>query len=299
MFTISAVKRSVWVLAFLVALVACSGGGSPTGGAAEEGSVAPATGTYSLDGNGLEFLVLEDDARFCLLAEGMTLGGTYEVDGTALTLTADGDHLGPQTGTIEGDVITDPDGEEWIRSADVDTGSCRNTTDDAMLPSLLDALAEGISTAPWPSHVDDAAAALDRLPRVINGYRADPPHPVDVGPATVTVTFPDPAYDGPVSGVSVLVLRVPPSITAAKLVDATAHMGFVLGDERTHLDADEPVPLVLGRILEVEGAGKLPDGHDGYLAVWSRRGGHVAFAVIADDLRSLSEGFAAVLASTS
>jgi len=125
----------------------------------------------------------------------------------------------------------------------------------------------------------------------------NPAHPVAVGSGTVSATFPDPNYPGPVSGVSILVIRVPRSLTAAQLVDATAHLGFGLRDETKRLDPDEPVPLVVAEIVEVEGAGKLPAGHSGYLAIWSTRGGPAAFAVIADGLRSLTDGLAAVSAA--
>jgi hypothetical protein len=296
MFAIDAMKRTVWLLAFVATALAACSRGSSTGATSASPTVQ---GVYAVDGASAEYLVLQEHGRFCFMEQGLVTVGTYEVHGTSLTLTPDVEGLGPQTGTIDGDVVTDPDGMEWVRSTEIDPSSCEAATHASPLPSLLDELADQIASPGWPRDVDEAKGALERLPRSIGGYRAASPHPVGAGSGTIVATFPDPKYPGPVSGVSVLVLRVPASLTPSQLVDATAHMGFALRNETKRLDVDETVPLVVGEIAEVEGAGSLPTGHVGYLAVWSTRDGHAAYAVIADGLRSLAGGIEALEVSVS
>ena len=62
-------------------------------------------------------LELKSDGTFAGMIKGRPTPmatGTYKVDGTVITLTTDGSSK-PETGKIEGDIITDPDGGTWTR----------------------------------------------------------------------------------------------------------------------------------------------------------------------------------------
>jgi zinc-ribbon domain len=73
-------------------------------------------GKYIHETNNADSLTLNSDKTFSLTEQGLTVSGTYEVTGNSITLTATSvQGLPPQTGTIDGNTITDPDGERWTK----------------------------------------------------------------------------------------------------------------------------------------------------------------------------------------
>jgi hypothetical protein len=235
-------------------------------------------------------LVLADDGSFCISEDGFGLVGSYAIDAEHLTLRPTEEGLGEEAGSIDGDVITDPDGERWIRTEDAPAcaeSSIPSGTEAG--PGAVGELAFTIRDVRWSGRFGDALGLLRSAHRSIGDLRAAPPRPVKGGSGTVSLTYPEPGYPGPVSGVGILLLPVPSGATPAQMVNATAHLGFALRGETKLLDEGEPVPLVLGQIVDVEGAGKLPAGHEGYIATWSTRGGDVVYAVLASSIRSLSQ----------
>ncbi|HXJ65874.1 MAG TPA: hypothetical protein VNN79_19120 [Actinomycetota bacterium] len=99
----SAAGALVLVLAVAV-LSACSSGG-------DDSSVA---GSYLSPGKGA--IVLAPDGRFAIVEANRTAAtGTYSIDGNKITFTIGGQKAG--TGTIEGDKLTDPDGNVFTKVA--------------------------------------------------------------------------------------------------------------------------------------------------------------------------------------
>lgn len=60
------------------------------------------------------YLELNDDGTFFLKDLNMNVSGRYEISGSTITLKP-GQGLSTKKGRIEGNIITDPDGEKWIR----------------------------------------------------------------------------------------------------------------------------------------------------------------------------------------
>jgi hypothetical protein len=60
-------------------------------------------------------IVLSEDGRFSVAQANKTVvSGTYELDGSKITFTIGGKNAG--TGTIEGDKLTDPDGNVFVKT---------------------------------------------------------------------------------------------------------------------------------------------------------------------------------------
>lgn len=59
-------------------------------------------------------MVLGRDGTPQVVEASGTVNGTYEISDTKITLKPS-DGLSSKTGKIQGDVITDPDGERWVK----------------------------------------------------------------------------------------------------------------------------------------------------------------------------------------
>ena len=73
-------------------------------------------GKYIHEKNSSESLTLDSEKTFTNVETTMTVRGTYEVSGTTITLTPTNPAGLPSlSGTINGNTITDPDGERWTK----------------------------------------------------------------------------------------------------------------------------------------------------------------------------------------
>lgn len=74
-------------------------------------------GTYISSKDSRVILELKTDGTFAGMLRGQTTPlatGTYKVEGNVITLTTSGANK-PETGKIDGDIITDPVGDTWTR----------------------------------------------------------------------------------------------------------------------------------------------------------------------------------------
>lgn len=270
----------------LVVLMTACAGNDAAPVASDELVDEAATGSYVRQGYPDDVLVLAGDGSFCLRQEGWSFGGTYEVDGGTLTMTTDDIGSVEETGTIEDGLIVDPGGERWTRSENA--GACvasaePEPADSEEAVAGSDALLDALADVAWPLTFDEAVAVLERLPHEVGGYEGGELKRSGGAEPVASVAFPDPTYEGPVSGAEFIVLSVFGGFTAAESVDVTAHLGFGLRGEVRRLGDAEEVPAVVGRIEVVEGAGELPADHPRYLAVWApSRSSEVVYVVMAE-----------------
>jgi len=74
-------------------------------------------GTYVSNKDARVSLELKRDGTFAGMVKGRptpVATGTYKIEGTVITLATEGGGR-PETGKIEGDIITDPGGDTWTR----------------------------------------------------------------------------------------------------------------------------------------------------------------------------------------
>src|SRR5262245_5863535 len=219
MFMLHTARRVILTAVAAFVLASCSGSGSSPGSAVPETSHA---GGYALEGSTTDFIVLGEDGRFCVSEQGGAMGGTYEVEGDQITLKADRDPLGEAVGSIEGDVLVDPDGQRWVRTQDAPDDCAVPGGDGAGVVSTGPVMST-LASVPWPTGFAGAVDALRSLPSEVGGYPASPGHVV-ASAGTASVAFPDPGYPGPMSGVTIVAMRVPAEMTPGKVVGATADM---------------------------------------------------------------------------
>jgi hypothetical protein len=114
------------------------------GPACSSGSDVEAAGDYALEGSSPGILELHVDGSFCLIQEGAEVDGTWSATGEDLSLTAKSvvredrtitpePDQATEEGKIQGNTITDPEGDEWVRtdSPPIDCPSDRSTRSEA------------------------------------------------------------------------------------------------------------------------------------------------------------------------
>jgi len=103
-------KRPATVLVFL--LVLC--GIFLIGSACCETAVCSVCGTYVNQENQSDFLELKPDGTFYQEEAGISLYGTWEIEGNTITLRLEGLPFAVKV-TIQGNTIIDPDGIPWVK----------------------------------------------------------------------------------------------------------------------------------------------------------------------------------------
>ena len=85
-------------------------------------SSTSAVGTYLHATNSAEYIKLNPDGTFTavdhtIFSNGSIASGTYKIDGTAIVLTFINPPGGTGHGTVQGNVLIDPDGERWVKQS--------------------------------------------------------------------------------------------------------------------------------------------------------------------------------------
>lgn len=81
-----------------VIIISCSGGGTK----------------YYNEHNNSYYMELKDDGTFYVKDMYVDVSGRYQISGSTITLTP-GAGLPPKKGKMDGNTITDPDGEKWVK----------------------------------------------------------------------------------------------------------------------------------------------------------------------------------------
>ena len=71
-------------------------------------------GVYIKHGNPSEFIELKSDGSYVSSERGVTLNGTYEIDGARLTLECP--EAGQSSGRLDGDKIIDNENQTWVKT---------------------------------------------------------------------------------------------------------------------------------------------------------------------------------------
>jgi len=83
---------------------------SQSGGGTKYYMALGSTGSVNKD----YYLELGDDGSFLLNDLNMNVSGTYEISGNTITLKP-GQGLSTKKGKIDGNTITDPEGQKWVK----------------------------------------------------------------------------------------------------------------------------------------------------------------------------------------
>ena len=134
--------------------------------------------------------------------------------------------------------------------------------------STIAAIEEAVLATDLPTTYDEARVLASSLPRQLGGLTTEGPVETGDEPPTTVVSYgQDRAH--PLAGVEFLVLGNAPGVTAADMVNATAHLGFGLDEESSSTAGDEEFPRVIGHVVLLEGVGRLAAEDQGYLATWA------------------------------
>jgi hypothetical protein len=298
-------RLSLALCALAIALApACSS--SSDGNAwktASDGSAAgaDAVGSYQRSGSATDVLVMHGDNTFCFLQDGFTVEGTYLLESSNVllhmqTATADGQEIpiGPddteQTGSISGDTITDPDGEEWVQT-DQPTAECPAVSSSGVT-NPGEGILGRIEKVDWPVESLALGEMIEALPEELGGFErsdetfADTAEYLDTSPGAP-----------PYAGITIAVIDplTMEGLTSVQMLQATIGLGAGLErkTEERSLDEGAEFAYISGRVVVLEGVGEIPQDERLFLTGWTQPPDGAVFLVQAG---SIGQRNAAILA---